>query len=184
MKERVAKLKEGLCGRLPCRSKARHNRCLNLQATGTRGIAPLTDSNYSLRQMRPPPPPLPLAGTRDEPLRPSVWEANPSLPRCTAWLRQSASHSWTLLACFRLEIVGSVDKGFICAFTECWVKTIFFAPPSPPPPPAQSPVFIAFFTLIPGSCLWGGRLFEYACLIEWIRYSPMRLWSLNYNCLE
>ena len=54
MKERVAKLKEGLCGRLPCRSKARHNMCLNLQATGTRGIALLTDSSYSLRQMRPP----------------------------------------------------------------------------------------------------------------------------------
>ena len=63
MKERVAKLEEGLCGMLPW---ARHNRCLNLQATGTRGIAPLTDSNYSLRQMRPLPPP-PLAGTRDEP---------------------------------------------------------------------------------------------------------------------
>ena len=42
---------------LPCRSRARHNRCLNLQATGTRGIAPLTDSNYSLRQMRHPSPP-------------------------------------------------------------------------------------------------------------------------------
>ena len=54
MKERVAKLKEGLCGRLPFRSKARHNRCLNLEATDTRGIALLTDSDYSLRQMRPP----------------------------------------------------------------------------------------------------------------------------------